>query len=78
MGTKSPVCVEHQGVDFDSESGHILLLKLTYSFKVLEINNKFRMLPVRCLLTKVVFPVPPSPTSTSLKVGMSSPVAMMT
>ena len=35
------------------------------------------LLPVRCLLTKVVFPVPPSPTSTSLKVGMSSPVAIM-
>merc|ERR1719384_566233 len=25
----SSVCVEHQGVDLDSESGHVLLLKLT-------------------------------------------------
>merc|ERR1719219_369084 len=33
--------------------------------------------PVRCRLTKVVFPVPPSPTRTNLKVGISSPVAMV-
>ena len=33
--------------------------------------------PVKWRFTKVVFPVPPSPTSTSLKVGMSSPVAIL-
>ena len=32
--------------------------------------------PVKCLLTNVVLPVPPSPTRTNLKVGISSPVAM--
>ena len=34
------------------------------------------MEPVRCRLTNVVFPVPPSPTRTSLKVGISSPAIL--
>ena len=42
-----------------------------------EIDEKFQKM-TSVTLTKVVLPVPPSPTRTNLKVGMSSPVAILT
>ena len=73
----APVSVEHQRMDLTSNvkkmsSARDLWLTSTPRVATYFFSNS----PVRCLLTKVVLPVPPSPTRTNLKVGISSPVAM--
>ena len=76
----SSVGVEHEGMDLEGTQlelnkifGFISGLTSTPSVATYFFSNS----PVRCRLTKVVLPVPPSPTRTNLKVGISSPVAMM-
>ena len=57
----SSVSVKYQWMNLNSKSSYLL----------------FSNSPVQCLLTKVVLPVPPSPTDTSLNVGIFSSAAIL-
>ena len=69
--------MEDQWVNLHTKSRHILLLKLTSQMALGEELVKIQDGKINVTLTKVVLPVPPSPTRTNLKVGMSSPVAIL-